>query len=202
MKKAYFMRKLIFLLLISILSISCIYEDDTTGVIINWQKEGIPNAEITLIQRKDNKSFRDIKAITYIVPKNTNSIQSPTSIKECFIIKDAANVFDENYKQQIKIDKKYMNVVFKYEGKELYFKDWNNKEYKLKYQGFPVFKGTDKDFQRADFLNLGLEGLKGNSWVGVLYFINEFTKSGEYLQHKNEPETADFFNSYTNKFMK
>ncbi|WIH89346.1 hypothetical protein NEI02_06460 [Brachyspira pilosicoli] len=196
------MRKLIFLLLISILSISCIYEDDTTGVIINWQKEGIPNAEITLIQRKDNKSFRDIKAITYIVPKNTNSIQSPTSIKECFIIKDAANVFDENYKQQIKIDKKYMNVVFKYEGKELYFKDWNNKEYKLKYQGFPVFKGTDKDFQRADFLNLGLEGLKGNSWVGVLYFINEFTKSGEYLQHKNEPETADFFNSYTNKFMK
>ncbi|AFR69502.1 hypothetical protein B2904_orf145 [Brachyspira pilosicoli B2904] len=196
------MRKLIFLLLISIFSISCIYEDDTTGVIINWQKEGIPNAEITLIQRKDNKSFRDIKAITYIVPKNTNSIQSPTSIKECFIIKDAANVFDENYKQQIKIDKKYMNVVFKYEGKELYFKDWNNKEYKLKYQGFPVFKGTDKDFQRADFLNLGLEGLKGNSWVGVLYFINEFTKSGEYLQHKNEPETADFFNSYTNKFMK
>lgn len=196
------MRKLIFLLFISILSISCIYEDDTTGVIVNWKKKDTPNAEITLIQRKDNKSFRDITAITYIVPKNTNSIQSPTSIKECFIIKDAANVFDKNYKQQMKIDKKYMNVAFKYEGKELYFKDWNNKEYKLKYQGFPVFKGTDKDFQRADFLNLGLDGLKGNSWVGVLYFINEFTKSGEHLQHKNDPETADFFNSYTNKFMK
>ena len=114
------MRKLIFLLFISILSISCIYEDDTTGVIVNWKKKDTPNAEITLIQRKDNKSFRDITAITYIVPKNTNSIQSPTSIKECFIIKDAANVFDKNYKQQMKIDKKYnylpsyLNATFIY----------------------------------------------------------------------------------------
>ena len=157
------MKNILFLLFVLIFSISCIYEDDTIGVIINWKQKDTPTAEITLIQRKDNKSFKDITAITYIVPKNTNSIQSPTSIKECFFIKDASNVFDENYKQQIKIDKKYMNVSFKYEGKELYVKDWNNKEYRLKYQGFPVFKGTDKDFQRADFLNLGLDGLEGNS---------------------------------------
>ena len=192
------MKKIILLMILSIFSISCFYEDDTMGAIIDNTRKDPNTIDLVLLIRPNSKSFNNITAIKYSFKKATNSYQSPLGLfTKGQFMKNATNIFSSGHMESISIDEKYENIQVKYDGKDLYVKDWNNKEHHLKYQGFPAYKSTDEDLGRNDVLGSGLDEFNNNSWTHVVFFLNSFLEKANL----NDKETQDFFKAFFDKFV-
>ncbi|KLI17009.1 hypothetical protein [Brachyspira hyodysenteriae] len=127
------MKKILLLLIISLLFISCWYEDENMGAVIYPQEKN--KIRLTLVKRDINNIDNSI-VLNYFF-YNTNTLQYPETIWKEIIYINGTNIYDKNYCIQKILNenesKKYFNIQAKINDKEIYIKDWDNNEYYLKY---------------------------------------------------------------------
>ncbi|HJH55054.1 MAG TPA: hypothetical protein K8V77_03100 [Brachyspira hyodysenteriae] len=171
------MKKIMLLLIISLLLISCWYENDYMGAVINTDNSDEQNIELTIIKRDNKKSFNNILILTYLFERNTN-LQSPKIISgEYQIIKNGTNIFDKNYITYGELDEdtafKYFNIQAKINEKEIYIKDWENKEYYLKNIGSP-FQETENNYWTHMLYKLAMNNKIATNYNSKEEYIKEF----------------------------
>ena len=171
------MEKILFLLFISLLFISCWYESDYMGALINTDNSNEQNIELTIIKRDNKKSFNNILILTYLFERNTN-LQSPKIISgEYQIIKNGTNIFDKNYitYEELAEDTafKYFHIKAKISDEEIYIKDWENKEHYLKNIGSP-FQETKNNYWTHMLYKLAMNNKIATNYDSKIEYIKEF----------------------------
>lgn len=179
------MEKILFLLFISLLFISCWYESDYMGALINTDNSNEQNIELTIIKRDNKKSFNNILILTYLFERNTN-LQSPKIISgEYQIIKNGTNIFDKNYitYEELAEDTafKYFHIKAKISDEEIYIKDWDNKEHYLYLK------------EKKDNTNSWVMDLYSLNWIYTIAQENNITNQKGFNSITNELITAEFF---------
>lgn len=171
------MKKILFLLFISLVLISCWYESDYMGALINTDNSNEQNIELTIIKRDNKKSFNNILILTYLFERNTN-LQSPKIISgEYQIIKNGTNIFDKNYitYEELAEDTafKYFHIKAKISDEEIYIKDWENKEHYLKNIGSP-FQETKNNYWTHMLYKLAMNNKIATNYDSKIEYIKEF----------------------------
>lgn len=178
------MKNILFLLIISLLLISCWYESDYMGAIItpNDDLEDTNHITLTISKRENTDTLNNIIIARYLL-KNTEKLQTPLKMSDVKLVKNAADVFNNDYITVLdyKESYKYFYIEAKISGEEIYIKDWDNKEHYLYLK------------EKKDNTNSWVMDLYSLNWIYTIAQENNITNQKGFNSITNELITAEFF---------
>ena len=124
------MKKILFLLFISLVLISCWYESDYMGAII--LPDGTNSSMYVMFVKRNNTNDISDTIIANYKFELTEKRQKPILLEYIHYIDNWTNLNKKNSLKTIKPEDKYLNIEVSITSNDIYIKDWDNEEHYLK----------------------------------------------------------------------